>query len=90
MTRFIRQWFANKVLSFDEYAVARNQGFREPLVRHWLRREIWEPMKDELLGRYPPGHPYHQENPLIRYYPLTMTVAFIGMLMWVVVTLLTR
>lgn len=42
--------------------------------------EISEPLLRELLGRYPPRHPYHQTNPILRYYPGIMAIATLAVL----------
>lgn len=47
-----------------------------------FRREWWDPMMRELFGRYPVGHPYHQESALLRYYPLAVAGALLGLLVW--------
>jgi hypothetical protein len=41
--------------------------------------ELWEPAKMDLLGRYPRGHPYHQNNLVLRFFPLVMTIILLGL-----------
>lgn len=74
----MRSKFADQFLSSHERWDAERAGFRQPLIRAWLARELWEPFMTEMLGRYPPGHRYHQDNPLLRYYPAAMTLLFVG------------
>lgn len=80
MRRWLRSRFADTFLSYDERRTAERQHFGVPLIRRWLVREIWEPLLCELLGRYPQGHRYYQENPLLRYYPAIATVLAIAVL----------
>lgn len=78
MRRWLRSWFANSFLTYHERREAERGRFGCPLIRPWLFREIWEPLLCELLGRYPPGHRYYRENPLLRYYPGIITVLAIA------------
>lgn len=82
MRRWLRSWLADRLLSRHEREQAERTGFRDPWIRGWFVREWWEPCVREMLGRYPRGHPYHQDNPLIRYYPLAMTALFVAGLIW--------
>jgi hypothetical protein len=45
-----------------------------------FRRDFWEPAWRDLLGDYPRGHPYHQDNPLIRYYALAVTIFVVAVI----------
>ena len=87
MRRLIRRWVADNLMRHapkgeSQHAARRAaaSGYTEPLVRAYLRREWVQPVGRELLGRYPPGHPYHQDNPILRFYPLAMTALFVGMI----------
>jgi hypothetical protein len=42
------------------------------------RRE-WQDVRWTFLG-YPPGHRWHEANPLLRYYPLAVTSLVVGLL----------
>jgi hypothetical protein len=78
MRRLIKRWLANWILTDRDRLQVERQGHGQPWIRSWLRREFWEPARRELLGLYPPGHPYYQENPIVRFYPMVMTVLVVG------------
>lgn len=97
MRRLIRQLVADNLMRYaptgESQQAARRaaaSGYAQPLVRAYLRREWCQPLVRELLGRYPPGHPYHQDNPILRFYPLAMTTLFVGMIVVSVVLAILR
>lgn len=78
MRRQVRSWLANWLLTERERGRINRQGFGQPFFRDWFRREFWEPATRELFGLYPPGHPYYQGNPILRFYPLCMTLLLVA------------
>jgi hypothetical protein len=80
MRLHIRRLLAQLLLSESEQLVREGDNYAEPWIRAWFRSELWEPLVCELLGRYPIGHRYHQRNPIIRYYPIVVTVVFLSVI----------
>jgi hypothetical protein len=78
MKEWIRRRMAGLLLSDRDRRLIGVKNLGQPWIRAWFRREWWDPARRDLMGAYPPGHRYYQENPIIRFYPLAMTVLFGG------------